>query len=276
MNNKATEPIPQAHRLAVLGRWLMCSLFAIPFAPLVGCKPNKRYDLIEAELRTRERELADTRAALEQARNLNRAYAQQTSGAEAAPPNAPAYVPVKEITLARGTGGVFGESATGDDGLMVVVVPRDEDGAAIKVPAKLDISAWEITAAGLKSPIGNWAVPADKVRPTWRSGFISTGYFVVVPWQTHPSTDRVRVAVRLTTLDGRAFEADKDIYVKLGVGQRANPPEVQPSPVVPAVPAPSRQREPLLPDPFPPGVEQLPPPTVTPERPAKLMPPEKP
>ena len=46
-------------------------------APAAGCKPNKRYDLIEAELRTRERELADTRAQLEQAKNLNRAYVQQ-------------------------------------------------------------------------------------------------------------------------------------------------------------------------------------------------------
>jgi len=273
-NHKATGPIPRDQRLAVFARWLVYLLIAVPFASLIGCKPNKRYDLIEAELRTRERELADTRTALEQSRNLNRAYAQHATGAEPAAPNAPTYVPVKEITLARGTGGVFGESASGDDGLMVVIVPRDEDGAAVKVPAKLEIAAWEITAAGLKSPIGNWAVPAEKVRPTWRSGFISTGYFVVVPWQTHPSTDRVRVLVRLTTLDGRVFEADKDIYVKLGAGAGVNPPALQQTPVVPT-PAPPRPREPLFPDPLSPGVEQLPPPSMTPERGAKLLPPEK-
>jgi hypothetical protein len=271
-NHKDTGPIPRNQRLAVFARWLVCLFLAVHCSSLFGCKPNKRYDLIEAELRTRERELNDTRIALEQARSLKRAYAQQTAVAEPAAPNAPTYIPVKEITLARGTGGVFGESASGEDGLMVVVVPRDEDGTAVKVPAKLEIAAWDITPAGLKNPIGNWTVPAEKVRPSWRSGFISTGYFVVVPWQTRPSTDRVRVAVRLTTLDGRVFEADKDIYVKLGGALPVNPPTLQQTPVVPTPP---RPREPLFPDPLPSGVEQLPPPNATPERGAKLERPEK-
>ena len=52
-------------RMAVCG---VASLF------LVGCRSNNRYDLLEAEIRTRERELADTRAQLDQARNLLRAY----------------------------------------------------------------------------------------------------------------------------------------------------------------------------------------------------------
>jgi hypothetical protein len=265
--HKTIGPIPREPRLAVLGRWFVCIICVSHLAFLFGCKPNKRYDLIEAELRTRERELADTRAALDQARNLNRAYAQQATGVEPPPPNAPVYVPVKEITLARGTGGVFDEGTSGDDGLMVVVVPRDEDGAAVKVPARLEVAAWDITPAGLKTQIGNWAVPAEKVRPTWRSGFISTGYFVALPWQTRPSSERVRIAVRLTTLDGRAFETDKDINVKLGPGPRTGSPDLQQTPVLPTPPAnPSRPREPLFPDPLPPGVEQLPPPVVPPER----------
>jgi hypothetical protein len=272
-NHQAAGSFPQDQRFAVLARWLCCLLFAISIPCLGGCKPNKRYDLIEAELRTRERELADTRAALEQARNLNRAFAQQTNAsAEPVAQNAPVYVPVKEITLARGTGGVFGEGPTGDDGLMVVVVPRDEDGAAVKVPARLEIAAWDISSAGLKTPIGNWAVPAEKVRPTWRSGFISTGYFVAVPWQTHPGSERVRIAVRLTTLDGRAFETDKDINVKLGgTSPRVNPPGTPPIPVTPSV----RPREQLFPDPLPPGTEELPPPSGAPGRGARLVPPEK-
>jgi hypothetical protein len=179
---------------------------------------------------------------------------------------------VKEISLARGTGGVFGEGPTGDDGLMVVVVPRDEDGAAVKIPARLEIAAWEISPAGLKTPIGNWSVPPEKVRPAWRSGFVSTGYFIAVPWQSYPSSERVRIAVRLTTLDGRAFEADKDINVKLGGGgSRVNPPGPAQVPATPQV----GPRLPLFPDPLPPGTEELPPPAGAPARGAKLMPPEK-
>jgi hypothetical protein len=259
-------------------RWRVCFLFFLPAACCLlpaACKPNKRYDLIEAELRTRERELEQTRAALEQARNLNRAYVQQsqlTSGSGPQPPNpaTPVYLPVKEIVLGRGTGGVDEDGVPGDDGLMVVVVPRDEDGAAVKVPAKVQIAAWEVTPAGLKNPIGTWEVPAEKVRPAWRSGFVSTGYFVAVPWQTYPGTEKVRIAVRLTTLDGRAFEADRDVLVKLGRPARTDPPPVVGMAPTPAVP----KREPLFPDPVPPGTEELPPPAPV-ERGAKLLPPEK-
>ena len=70
-------------------------------------------------------------------------------------------------------------------------------------------------------------MPAEKLRPTWRSGFISTGYFVAVPWQTYPSNEKVRVAVRLTTLDGRAFEADKDVTVKVCQTPRVGPPAIR-------------------------------------------------
>ncbi len=116
-------------------------------------------------------------------------------------------------------------------------------------------------------------MPAEKVRPTWRSGFISTGYFVAVPWQTYPSTEKVRVAVRLTTLDGRTFETDKDFSVKLSQTPRVGgQPGLPYTPVMPG-PRPPGPREPLFPDPLPPGVEELPPPT--PERGAKLLPPEK-
>ena len=274
----AERPTPHRGWVLVLLSSVLCPLFS-------ACAPNKRYDLIEAELRTRERELAETRAALERAINLNRAYVQQSRGApgpHVPDPSTPSYVPVKEILLARGPGGVDEDGAPGDEGLMVVVVPRDEDASPVKVPARVQILAWEVSDAGIKTPIGSWDVSAEKVRPTWRSGLISTGYFVAVPWQTYPGAEKVRIAVRLTTLDGRAFEADKDVTVKVC----ANPPAGAPrAPVGPELP----RREPLFPDPLPPpmppgsppplppGVEELPPPKDdnTPVRGVRALPPVK-
>ncbi|WP_439621724.1 hypothetical protein [Gemmata sp.] len=270
-----------SERLARVGPRLRFGVFVVLSTVhctlATSCKPNKRYDLIEAELRTRERELTDTRAALEQSRNLNRAYAQQSQSSPGpqVPTTAPLYVPVKDITLARGTGGVDEDGVPGDEGLMLVVVPRDEDGAAVKVPARVQVAAWEVTAAGIKNPIGTWDVPAEKVRPSWRAGFISTGYFVAVPWQTYPSTERVRVAVRLTTLDGRAFEADKDLFVRPCVPPNAAP-TAPGGPATPATPVPAlprAPREPLYPDAVPPGVEELPPPMRTSQRGSVLLPP---
>ena len=285
-NHPNAGPEPRDRWPSVSALWFVCTLLTAHCTLLTGCAPNKRYDLIEAELRTRERELAETRAALERAINLNRAYVQQSRGAPGphVPDLAtPAYIPVKEILLARGTGGVDEDGAPGDEGLMVVVVPKDEDGSPVKVPAQVQILAWEISPAGIKTPIGSWDVSAEKVRPTWRSGLISTGYFVAVPWQTYPGTEKVRLAVRFTTLDGRAFETDKDVLVKVCQVPRAGGPTG--SPRAPAGPG----REPLFPDPLPPpmppgmpppippGTEELPPPKTdsTSERGARLLPPVK-
>lgn len=269
--------------LAVSPRFVLFTLLGTLCVLACGCRPNKRYDLIEAELRTRDRELAETRAALEQSRNLNRAYEQsQSRGTPGIPPAGSGSpgppCPVREIVLARGTGGLDDDALPGDETLMVVVVPQDEDRSAVKVPGRLQVAAWEITPAGLKSPIGTWDIPADRLRPTWRSGLIATGYFVTLPWQTFPTTTRVRVAVRLTTTDGQAFETDRDVTVSV-VPQavpRQNPPTPQvPAPPRPAPPPPGG-REPLLPDPLPPGTEELPPPAgLSPGRGARLLPPVK-
>jgi outer membrane murein-binding lipoprotein Lpp len=262
---------------------------------VAGCKSNTKYDLIEAELRTRERELADTRAALDRSRNLLHAY----EAAQPPPvqpvgsgphPSGP-FVAVKEIALGRGTGGLDEDGAPGDEGLMVVIVPKDEDGSAVKVPGRALIAAWEVTPAGLKNPIGSWEISSDRLRRTWKGGFISTGYFVPVPWQTPPAFDHVRVGVRLVTTDGRAYEADRDVSVKPPLPPRGHvgpPPQpapgVTPGPGVPTIPAPpGTGRRPLFPDMPPPGVpsavppgtEELPAPAPV-ERGARLLPPVKP
>ena len=236
---------------------------------LAGCRANNRYEGVEAELRTKDRELAETRAALERATTLNRAYeqAQRTLPVVPGAPGAPAGpCGVREVVLGRGTGGVDEDGLPGDESLMVVIVPRDEDRSEVKAAGRAQVAVWEVTPQGIKNPIGSWDIPAERLRSTWRSGLVSTGYFVALPWQTFPTTDRVRVAVRLTTTDGHAFEADRDLTVR---------------PVPQAVPRKPAVREPLYPSAPPPGVppglEELPPPAgLVPGRSASLLPPLKP
>lgn len=285
------------------GVWFACLLVLITATCLVsaGCRPNKRYDLIEAELRTRDRELAETRAALDRAQTLNRAYEQGQArgpaevpvGVAPGPSGGGAVCSIREISLGRGTGGVDEDDLPGDESLMVVIIPRDSDKSEVKVPARAQIAAWEITPQGIKNPIGSWDIPAERLRPTWRNGLVSTGYFVGIPWQTFPTTERVRVAVRLTTTDGQAFEADRDLSVRpVPQAVPRTGPQVQPfvpngpnGPNGPVPnPGPPTGREPLLPmnpppgvpPTLPPGVEELPPPKgTTTSRSAGLLPPIK-
>ncbi len=202
-----------------------------------GCRTITRnpYDKIEAELRTRERELAEARGELENARLLNDAYA-RTPRAPCPDDGRAPFLPLKEIVLGSGTGGADNDNQPGDEALQVVIVPRDSDGSAVKVPASAVVFAYEVATNGTKTAIGRWDVPPDTLRKTWRSGLFATGYYPTLQWDRLPAYPRLRVVVRLTTLDGRDYEAEREVTVRVvpgggGIGERC-----EPIPAVPVVP----------------------------------------
>ncbi len=171
-------------------------------------------------------------------------------------------------------------AAPGDEGLMVVIVPRDEDGSAVKVPAR-----------ALGRGVGN-----HTGRPEEFNWLVGTQLRAASPHlekrvDSAPVTlsrcrgkrclprDRVRIAVRLITTDNRAYEADRDVNVRPPFPPRNNvlpyPAPVPGTPIpgthpgTPAIPTvPPGGRQPLLPEKpppgvppaIPPGVEELPPP----------------
>lgn len=236
---------------------LYCLLLTASCQLAAGCrglgKPDVQYDLLTAELRTRERELLECRAERDHLRLLGQAYQRQLQyqPPAACPPEGGApSLPLREVSLGAGTGGVDDDGRPGDESLMAVVVPRDADGTAVKVPARVTVLAYEITPEGLKTPLGKWEVSPDQLRRTWRSGLLSSGYFVPLQWERPPTTARMRLVARLTTLDGRDYEADKDVSVRPLAG-------IVPTPLAPPAAVPES----------PPRVEELPPPA------ARLKPP---
>jgi hypothetical protein len=165
----------------------------------------------------------------------------ESGSAPAAPAIAPSWV--KEVSLARGTGGVDDDSWPGDEALMVVLVPRDHDGSALKADGSLAVTAYEVTAEGLKVPLSSWEVPALNLRRTWREGLLSTGYFVTLPWKRPPCSEKLRVVAHFRLIDGRVFEADRDVTIRLVPGS----PRVRPAPGM--VPPPAVTETEVLPTP---------------------------
>src|SRR5262249_32759454 len=150
--------------------------------------------LIEAELRTREREVRALRADLDRAESFNAAL-QSTLVAQPAVfphpvagpggvvidgPQAVMSGTVKQIVLGRGTGGVDEDGSPGDEALQVVITPQDSDGSAVKVPGNAVVQAFELTPDGLKVPLSRWEVPALELQRNWRSGLFTTGYSVTL------------------------------------------------------------------------------------------------
>ena len=218
--------IERTRSCQIIGMALFCLMLVTTGCRNLG-KPDNQYDLIAAELRTREQELRETRAALAHARLLNQTYQQQlhvpysTMPVYRTDPDTPGY-PVETMTLGSGTGGVDDDFEPGDETFMVVVDPKDLDGTTLKVPGKVSVIAFEVTTAGLKMPIGRWEVSPEQLHQAWRDGLLAKGFFIPLQWDKLPATGQVRVVARLQTLDGRVFEADKTFNPQpvIGAGRR--------------------------------------------------------
>src|SRR5262249_21945808 len=149
---------------------------------VTGCFKSK-CDLVEAELRTKNSEVRNLRAQLYSAEAYNAAierdfHAVMQSGPAPVVVDSGQIAPLKEVVLGRGTGGYDDDNCPGDEGLEVVVQPNDFDGHTIKAPGFVHITAIEISPEGLKRPFSTWDVPPQQLRKTWRSGLLSTGYFI--------------------------------------------------------------------------------------------------
>jgi len=244
-------------------RFAACLLPLALLAAAAGCRSN---DLVESELRARERDVRELRDELHRLEFQNEALQRELGASRSAgahpvlPEVAASSFGLKRLTLGRGTGGLDDDRVPGDEALQVVLEPRDGDDAVIKAPGSASISALQISPEGLKTPISSWNVTPDELRRAWRSGLFTTGYVLVLPWQAPPTGEQVRVVVQFKTADGRVFEADRDVRV------RPAPPSVPgpPAPAVPPAPVPV----------VPPAGEPLPPPRKLdlPPPPAQVQP----
>jgi hypothetical protein len=273
MHGRATiDPQLQGSRTM---RWLvvMCLGAALPLG-LLGCRNT--CEKVELELRAREEDVRHLREELESSRFHNQLLHQEMLALRGAPgpdghliaPTAPH--PIRSIRLGRQTGGRNSDDCPWHDALQVAVEPLDTESQAVKVPGNLFVEAFEVSTEGLKRPLSAWQVPAAELRGRWQNGLFSTGYLVTLPWRTWPTTEKLRIVARFQLLDGRVFEADKDVTLRL-------PPEslrkTLPVPGERELPAPTMPTRP--PDPTPtlpaPNVDEPAPkpPGPTPSMPAQ-------
>lgn len=204
---------------------------------------NEKQDLLEAELRTREREILELRSENQQLKQLADIYIRQGAPVTVVGPVVPGGTVVtsggsesaivKTLTLATGTGGRDDDGLPGDETLQVVIAPKDADGTAVKVPGRATVTAFDILPEGQKQPIGRWDVSPEQLRKSWKGGLLGSGYFLPLQWDLPPTSGRVRVAVVFTTNDGRSYEADRDVSVKPLPGLNPRPAPVMVMPELP-------------------------------------------
>lgn len=202
-----------------------------------GCRHNSNQELLENELRARDFQYRDLLDEMKKSEFHKDALAREIealrAGSQVTPELAAQTFGVRRITLGRGTSAIDVDHLPGDDALQVVIEPRDADDHIIKAPGNVLVTALEINSQGGKSPLSTWEIAPEQLRRDWKQSLFSNGYVLTLPWRSWPQSENLRVVVKLILADGRAFEADRDIRVRLPVGVKPKadaPPPSEPLP----------------------------------------------
>ncbi|HMP02289.1 MAG TPA: hypothetical protein PKC45_07295 [Gemmatales bacterium] len=211
---------------------------------LSGCR-SSRQELLEMELRDKERQLEELKSKQivsesdRQALELELEMTQRRLAKEhgPTPPSAGSVIFVRSLSLGRLTGGFRQDPQSSfDDALQVLIEPRDADESVVKAPGSVRIEVFEVSTQGIKSSLSQWELTARELRGKWEAPLIGgPAYRVTLPWKAVPSTERVRVVVRFTGLDGAVFEAERDATITIPDPNRPRP---RPAVVPPSTPLP--------------------------------------
>lgn len=116
----------------------------------------------------------------------------------------------------RLTGGQDFDGQPGDDGLSVLVEPRDSRGQFVSRPGKVSIVVLDPAETGDSARIARWDFEADVAAKLLRASSLDRGLHFRMPWPDRPPThDRLHVFVRYWCPDGRQLEAERQLTIRL-------------------------------------------------------------
>lgn len=109
----------------------------------------------------------------------------------------------------RLTGGLDFNGAPGDDGLNVVIEPRNQDDVFVPLAGKVSLVLLDPRQEGEAARVARWDLPPDEVQRRIKTDEATApGIHLKLPWNAlPPSHEDLLLFVRYETLDGRQVEA---------------------------------------------------------------------
>jgi hypothetical protein len=101
-----------------------------------------------------------------------------------------------------------------DDGLYLVLLPKNEQGQFVPLPAAITIEAIDPSRDGAKSQIGRWNYSASEVEGKIQPIGSKQGIHLTLPWNgPNPKSDRIMVIATFQLENGRKLVARREIFV---------------------------------------------------------------
>jgi len=126
----------------------------------------------------------------------------------------------------RLTGGRNFDSNPGDDGIRIVLEPRNVDGKFVPRAGDLSIVALDPAERGTAARVARWDLQQSQLAPLLRtSEVLGRGFHLKLLWPGEPPRhSELQLYARYVTEDGRSLEADQRIFVDLSEHGSVNLP----------------------------------------------------
>ncbi len=124
-------------------------------------------------------------------------------------------VPTKLVINKRLTGGLDRDGRNGDEGVLVVVEPRDAQGRLVKTAGDVSIVVMDPALEGAAQRVARWDFAAEEVPGHYQRTPLGEGLRFQLAWPADPPKhSQVQLFVRYTTADGTKINADVPIDVR--------------------------------------------------------------
>ncbi len=189
-----------------------------------GCLSRGGTDLLQARIRDQQAHLADAerqvvtaQAELQKSRReadgLRTELAKRGSSGTLAE-QTEALVRVAKLQIhSLLSGGINKDEHPGDDAFVAQLAPVDADGEVVKLPGQVELTLLDPAVAEGQREVGHWNFTADECRQHWTRGLTGAGYQFTVPLAASPTHDSLVLHAKLTTTDGRSFDASQIVRV---------------------------------------------------------------
>ena len=126
---------------------------------------------------------------------------------------------VKSLVLSRRTGGLNLDDRPGDDGVLVVIEPRNSRGETVPIVGDLSLVLIDPAIAGEGGRYARWDFTAADAAALFRTENANdpAGLYLELPWpEVPPQHSRLKLFVRMKADDDRQLQLDRDLNVNLG------------------------------------------------------------
>jgi len=123
------------------------------------------------------------------------------------------------------SGGADFDGRRGDDGVTVVIQPKNSAGQIVLDPANVSIAVLDPNRVAEEARVARWDLDAKQVAKLAEDPATNRGLKLHFAWPDQPpSVSLLRLYVRYTTADGEHFDTEQEIHLELPEGARSGRP----------------------------------------------------